>query len=107
MEQKEEYSSLDKSNTKELRHLLELEYDVEILKMIDGYVYKIKTESLVRIISSNNINHEFWNNSKIKFVKNTTGIFLDVDEPRDLKMFEIYEKYIDEKNKRFNYNYQL
>lgn len=73
-------------------------------KMIDGYVYKIKTEFLVRIIASNNINHEFWNNSKIKFVKNTTGIFLDVDEPRDLKMFEIYEKYIDEKNKRFNYN---
>lgn len=29
---------MDKSNTKELRHLLELEYDVEILKMIDGYV---------------------------------------------------------------------
>lgn len=61
-------------------------------KMIDGYVYKIKTECLIRIIASNNINNEFWNKSKIKFVKNTTGIFLDVDEPRDLKMFEMYKK---------------
>lgn len=73
-------------------------------KMIDGYVYKIKTDLLIRIIHSESPNHMFWNESKIKFVKNTTGIFLDVDEPRDLKMFEIYEKYIDEKNKRFNYN---
>ena len=69
-------------------------------KMIDGYVYKIKTDLLIRIIHSESPNHMFWNESKIKFVKNTTGIFLDVDEPRDLKMFEIYEKYIDEKNKR-------
>ena len=60
-------------------------------KMIDGYVYKIKTECLVRIINSESPNHMFWNKSKIKFVKNTTGIFLDVDEPRDLKMFEIYK----------------
>lgn len=61
-------------------------------KMIDGYIYKIKAECLIRIITSNNINHEFWNNSKIKFVENTTGIFLDIDEPRDLKMFEIYKE---------------
>ena len=60
-------------------------------KMIDGYVYKIKTEFLVRIINSESPNHMFWNESKIKFVKNATGIFLDVDEPRDLKMFEIYK----------------
>lgn len=60
-------------------------------KMIDGYVYKIKTECLVRIINSESPNHTFWNESKIKFVKNTTGIFLDVDEPRDLKIFEIYK----------------
>lgn len=62
-------------------------------KMIDGYVYKIKTEFLVRIINSESPNHVFWNESKIKFVKNTTGIFLDVDEPRDLKMFEIYKNF--------------
>lgn len=60
-------------------------------KMIDGYVYKIKTEFLVRIINSESPNHMFWDESKIKFVKNKTGIFLDVDEPRDLKMFEIYK----------------
>lgn len=58
-------------------------------KMIDGCIYKIKTECLIRIINSDNVNHEFWNKSKIKFVENTTGIFLDVDEPRDLKMFEM------------------
>lgn len=61
-------------------------------KMIDGYIYKIKTDCLIRIINSENVNHEFWNNSKIKFIENTTGIFLDVDEPRDLKMFEIYKE---------------
>lgn len=61
-------------------------------KMIDGYIYKIKTDCLIRIINSENVNHEFWNNSKIKFVENTTGIFLDIDEPRDLKMFEIYKE---------------
>ena len=60
-------------------------------KMIDGYVYKIKTECLVRIINSKSPNHVFWNESKIKFVENTTGIFLDIDEPRDLKIFEIYK----------------
>lgn len=60
-------------------------------KMIDGYVYKIKTEFLVRIINSESPNHVFWNESKIKFVENTTGIFLDIDEPRDLKIFEIYK----------------
>lgn len=58
-------------------------------KMIDGSIYKIKVECLIRIINSDNVNHEFWNKSKIKFLENTTGIFLDVDEPRDLKMFEM------------------
>lgn len=61
-------------------------------KMIDGYIYKIKTDCLIRIINSENTNHKFWNNSKIKFIENTTGIFLDVDEPRDLKLFEIYKE---------------
>ena len=60
--------------------------------MIDGYVYKIKTDLLIRIINSESPNHMFWNESKIKFVENTTGIFLDIDEPRDLKMFEIYKE---------------
>lgn len=60
-------------------------------KMIDGYVYKIKTDLLIRIINSESPNHMFWNESKIKFIENTTGIFLDVDEQRDLKIFEIYK----------------
>ena len=34
----------------------------------------------------------FWNESKIKFIKNDAELFLDVDEPRDLKLFEIYTK---------------
>jgi CMP-N-acetylneuraminic acid synthetase len=61
-------------------------------KMIDGYIYKIKTDFLIKIINSESPNHMFWNESKIKFVENTTGIFLDIDEPRDLKMFEIYKE---------------
>lgn len=60
-------------------------------KMIDGYVYKIKTDLLIRMINSESPNHMFWNESKIKFIENTTGIFLDVDEQRDLKIFEIYK----------------
>lgn len=62
------------------------------VKMIDGAIYKIKTEFLSKIIYSESPNHMFWNESKIKFIKNDAELFLDVDEPRDLKLFEIYTK---------------
>jgi len=61
-------------------------------KMIDGAIYKIKTEFLTKIIYSESPNHMFWNEGKIKFIKNDAELFLDVDEPRDLKLFEIYTK---------------
>lgn len=61
-------------------------------KMIDGAIYKIKTEFLTKIIYSESPNHMFWNESKIKFIKNDGELFLDVDEPRDLKLFEIYKE---------------
>ena len=61
-------------------------------KMVDGALYKISYNCLGRVIKSENINHAFWNKSKIKFIENTTGLFLDVDEPRDLRLFEIYKK---------------
>ena len=62
-------------------------------KMIDGSIYKIKTDHLIKIINSQSPNHTFWNQSKIQFVENTTEVFLDVDEPKDIKLFEIYKSY--------------
>lgn len=56
-------------------------------KMVDGSIYKINTEFLKRSIKSNNFNHYFWNKSKIKFIKNTSKLFLDVDTPEDLELF--------------------
>ena len=57
------------------------------LKMIDGAIYRIKTEFLEKIISSDNINHCFWNESKILFLENN-NLFLDIDTPRDLFLFQ-------------------
>lgn len=62
------------------------------VKMIDGYGYKIKTDFLKRVIASDNINHTFWNESKIKFIENNSKIFLDVDTPEDLKLFNILKE---------------
>lgn len=58
------------------------------LKMIDGCVYKIKTDFLVKIIKSDNVNHSFWNESNIKFIENKDGLFLDVDTTKDLEIFK-------------------
>jgi hypothetical protein len=58
------------------------------VKMIDGCIYKIKTSFLKNILQSSSINHSFWNESKIKFIENNSDFFLDVDTPKDLKIFE-------------------
>ena len=68
------------------------------IKMIDGAIYKIKTSFLKKLIVSDNINHAFWNESKIKFIENTTNFFLDVDEPIDLEIFNVYKFYYDSRN---------
>ena len=60
----------------------------EEVKMIDGCIYKIKTSFLNQVINSGEINHTFWNKSKIKFIENESDIFLDVDTPKDLKLFK-------------------
>lgn len=57
------------------------------VKMIDGCGYKIKTDFLIKIVNSQNINHSFWNESKIKFIENKDNIFLDIDTPKDLNKF--------------------
>lgn len=57
------------------------------VKMVDGCGYKVKTEFLSKIIASDNINHVFWNESKIKFIENKDNTFLDVDTKEDLKKF--------------------
>lgn len=59
------------------------------VKMVDGCAYKIKTSFLEKLLQSNNVNHMFWNESKIKFIENKDAIFLDVDKPEDLKKFEL------------------
>lgn len=58
------------------------------VKMIDGCAYKIKTSFLIKILNSDNVNHSFWNESKIKFIENKDDIFIDVDTPKDLKKIE-------------------
>ena len=56
-------------------------------KMIDGSIYKIQTSFLEKIIQTNNVNHAFWNESKIKFYENENDICLDIDTNKDLKLF--------------------
>lgn len=56
-------------------------------KMIDGYIYKIKTSFLKNVVNSNNSNNYFWNHSRIKFIENNSRFFLDIDEPEDLDLF--------------------
>lgn len=63
-------------------------------KMIDGCIYKIKTSFLFECINQDSFNHHFWNESKIKFIENTSDIFLDVDTPKELKQFEILKNII-------------
>lgn len=62
------------------------------IKMIDGCIYKIKTNFLSKIVESDNINHSFWNESKIKFIENKDGLFLDIDTTRDLGIFKSLTK---------------
>ena len=56
-------------------------------KMIDGYIYKIKTSFLKNVVNSDNSNNYFWNHSRIKFIENKSRFFLDIDEPEDLDLF--------------------
>lgn len=65
----------------------------EDVKMIDGSIYKIKTEFLIKTINSDNVNNFFWNKSKIKFVENRDDFFIDIDTPKDLnKFYKIIKK---------------
>lgn len=57
-------------------------------KMADGSMYKMRNSFLRDIVESEDTNHEFWH-SRILWVENTQPIFLDVDTPRDLELFNI------------------
>ena len=61
-------------------------------KMADGAMYRMRNSFLKRIVEAKDTNHEFWH-SRIKFVENTHPIFLDVDEPRDLELFNKLTNY--------------
>ena len=60
-------------------------------KMADGSIYKMTNKFLKKVVESEDSNHEFWG-SKIKFVKNASPIFLDVDNPTDLEIFKMIVK---------------
>lgn len=62
------------------------------VKMIDGCIYKMKTEFLIKVINGENSNHIFWNQSKKYLIENTSDLFLDIDEQKDLYIFEKYIK---------------
>lgn len=55
-------------------------------KMADGSMYKMRNLFLRDIVESEDTNHEFWH-SRMLWVENTHPMFLDVDTPRDLKLF--------------------
>lgn len=55
-------------------------------KMADGAIYKMRYGFLRNIIEGGDTNHLFWH-SRLLFVENTAGFFLDVDEPQDLSTF--------------------
>lgn len=57
-------------------------------KMADGSMYKMRNSFLRDIVESEDTNHEFWH-SRILWVENTHPMFLDVDTPRDLELFNI------------------
>lgn len=57
-----------------------------------GAHIKLKLLFLGKIIKSDNVNHMFWNESKIKFIENKDDIFLDVDTPKDLKKMKKLSK---------------
>lgn len=57
-------------------------------KMADGSMYKMRNTFLRDIVESEDTNHAFWH-SKILWVENTQPMFLDVDTPRDLELFNI------------------
>ena len=55
-------------------------------KMADGSMYKMRNTFLRDIVESEDTNHEFWH-SRILWVENTQPMFLDVDTPKDLRIF--------------------
>lgn len=56
-------------------------------KMADGSMYRIRNTFLRDIVEkSEDTNHEFWH-SRMLWVENTHPIFLDVDTPRDLEIY--------------------
>jgi CMP-N-acetylneuraminic acid synthetase len=55
-------------------------------KMADGSMYKMRNLFLRDIVESEDTNHEFWH-SRILWVENTHPMFLDVDTPKDLRIF--------------------
>lgn len=57
-------------------------------KMADGSIYRMRNTFLRDIVESEDTNHEFWH-SRILWVENTHPMFLDVDTPRDLELFNI------------------
>ncbi len=58
------------------------------VKMVDGSIYKMSSAFLNRCINSENVYNYFWNKSKIKFIENKSDMFLDVDTPKELKIYE-------------------
>lgn len=57
-------------------------------KMADGSMYRMRNTFLRDIVESEDTNHEFWH-SRMLWVENTHPMFLDVDTPRDLELFNI------------------
>lgn len=55
-------------------------------KMADGSMYRMRNTFLRDIVESEDTNHAFWH-SRILWIENTQPMFLDVDTPKDLRIF--------------------
>lgn len=62
------------------------------VKMIDGAIYGIKTSFSNKIINSTDINHDFWSGN-FKTIENSVDFFLDIDTQKDMKKFNILNRY--------------
>lgn len=60
--------------------------------MIDGAIYGMRTEFMLKVIESPDSNHEFWN-GKFEIVENDVEFFLDIDHKKDMRQFQILSGY--------------
>jgi len=60
--------------------------------MIDGAIYGMRTEFMLKVMESSDSNHEFWNGN-FEIIENDVDFFLDIDNEKDMRQFQILSGY--------------